>query len=221
MRISKRSLALAVCVAIGAGGRVGVRRDKRPRSSRHRCAAVPHAGRWITDAARAGGDHPRDEHGLQAAAVLPERGRVRLRRRRVPEADRLQRGPGRGDLASRRAQARRVRRRLPGQHRGDGRDAGRRAGSCRCSTSTRTSTTSASRARASPDWAVQDGGLPKPKLGFPGNYLGITRRSSTRSTSSSPTRRARRTRPAGRFAARGRTLPQRFRGSIRCSATRC
>jgi endoglycosylceramidase len=23
-----------------------------------------------------------------------------------------------------------------------------------------------------PDWAVQDGGLPNPKLGFPGNYLG-------------------------------------------------
>ena len=73
--------------------------------------------------ARARGDRPRDEHGLQDRPVLPRRDRVWRRRRGVPREDGFQRRPRRGDLEGGRARAGRLRRCLPQPHRHDRQDA--------------------------------------------------------------------------------------------------
>ena len=68
-----------------------------------------------------------------------------------------------------------------------------------------------------PDWAVIDDGLPaEPKLGFPGNYLGMPALSAPSTTSGPTTAGCRTPTPP-----RGRTWPSASPTTRTCSATTC
>ena len=95
-----------------------------------------------------------------------------IRRRGVPAADRLRRGAGRGDLEGGRAAAGGVRRPVPAHRSRRPSRTLARHGIVSLLDFHQDLYNERFQGEGAPDWAVQDDGLPNPKLGFPGNYLG-------------------------------------------------
>ena len=214
----RRAVSHGRAAVAGAAGRCSRSLARRsPAAARPAAGAARPRGPLVHRRARAGGDPPRRQHGLQGR-LLPARGR-RLRRRRRPLAapPRLQHRPARDHLQGPRA----------GAALGIGRAAPTGAATSAASPAPRRCSPSSGiftlldfhqdlynerfQGEGWPDWQVIDDGVPaEPQEGFPANYI-VNAGPAARLRQLLGEHRGRGPRPPGRLRRRLARVAARFR----------